>query len=343
MCVAIVAKAGFTPERKVLKYCFDKNNDGCGYAFAKDGKVCVRRFLIQGFNKFWRSFQKDRQSLNQNDSILIHFRKKSAGDISIDNCHPFLIGDAAAIHNGTLGGKWGDHEKSDTRHFCEEILSQLPEGFYHNSTLMSMLASYIKPSKMALLDFSGAVFILNADKWVEDGKNLYSNSDYKPAPPKVVTTTEAVLEESKELTLSGGQCCECCGTNLVGRKREWCLPSSLTSIKRYVCCCYRCSSRKTDERIPFFAHEVIRRAGSTHDVHLKCIRCGSRYEENSVKKGCPSCDLPECPASFLTPPVCAYCDQWIKFDEIPGYLFHGMHRECWLDFQNDEAGMGIAI
>jgi hypothetical protein len=75
-------------------------------------------------------------------------------------------------------------QHSDTWYFNEEILKQLPEGWMYNTAIHKLIEPFISWSKIAVLNITNEVLILNESSgvWDQEDGNWYSNTTYK-APP----------------------------------------------------------------------------------------------------------------------------------------------------------------
>lgn len=82
-----------------------QNTDGFGFAFARNGKIIhhksklsLTKCIQSGDNRnITRFLPKKREGW-----IILHIRNATHGKISARNSHPFLAGDYAMVHNGTL-------------------------------------------------------------------------------------------------------------------------------------------------------------------------------------------------------------------------------------------------
>lgn len=83
-----------------------KNTDGFGFAFTSKGKIhsfktadsvsdCIKK--IKKSDNILRYFPTER-----NGWLILHIRNATHGAVSSRNAHPFVLGDIAMVHNGTL-------------------------------------------------------------------------------------------------------------------------------------------------------------------------------------------------------------------------------------------------
>lgn len=201
MCIAINAPKGTSPTKGALETSFIYNSDGCGYCFAKDGKLIIKKGFFD-FESFLKSYQKDNiQGVNK----LIHFRISTSGKINKLNCHPFLITDELAmIHNGVIP-HFGNKIENDTLQFVKLILRPIivANGVKSllNPSIQKMLIESIGNSKLAFLDNEGNSYIINEKLGHRYNSIWYSNETYKEKNSFSYYGEEFIYDESK--------CAEC--------------------------------------------------------------------------------------------------------------------------------------
>jgi hypothetical protein len=187
MCIIVYKPENKQVEKDVLKTCFESNNDGFGFSYVENESLYRLRSVSKDFEKFWSHYQK-----HQHKSLLMHFRVRTHGEINIENCHPYVINDDWVLfHNGTLTayGKLAHKRKdkpSDTLVFTENLMQPLltkhPEAFSdEDSEIKFLVEDHIFPSRMALMNSSGKVILLNetsaSARWNEGV--WFSNDGYK--------------------------------------------------------------------------------------------------------------------------------------------------------------------
>jgi len=185
MCIAILNPAdGAELSRRQVRNSYHNNPDGCGMAWALDGKLYTWTSVNSGYRSFIKRYRAVR-SLGVH--VVAHFRLATHGLRDEDNCHPFLVKDGgfAVVHNGIIsgadrafGGKENAH-KSDTWLFCENILESLPDRWWDDKGLLELVSDYIAGSKLVILPTDGRWVIINPSlgEWGKDG-NWYSNSTH---------------------------------------------------------------------------------------------------------------------------------------------------------------------
>jgi hypothetical protein len=179
MCLAIYQPKGKEVPEKHLKNGFENHGDGCGIAWAEDGKLKVKKGVGMKFEEFLEWYNQVKQF-----PCLIHFRKSTSGKIDEANCHPFIFneGKLAAIHNGVLNIKCNDKDFSDTYHFVTLVLDPIIRKYHipvNDGSLNYLICTSIGSDKLAVMDGNGKTYIFNEEKGTWDEGVWYSNNSFK--------------------------------------------------------------------------------------------------------------------------------------------------------------------
>lgn len=191
MCIIVYKPAGeVCPSWKTLKTCYNNNPDGCGFMYAENDAVHIRKGFMS-----WRSFKtafkpfKNREDL----PITLHFRITTNGGTNPQNTHPFplteKVGELKALnldcevgiaHNGIISLTAYAEKMSDTMEFIRKYGSCIINSptWYYNRNSNKLLAEVIK-SKMLVLSKDGHGEIVG-DGWTHDDGIWYSNTTFKP-------------------------------------------------------------------------------------------------------------------------------------------------------------------
>lgn len=180
MCIAAVVPAGLKITEDQLTSCRNRNPDGAGMAYVKDGKVHIKKGLfkiediVSTYNMLADSYGKD-------NPMLVHFRIATQGVVGEKNCHPFPIKGGAVIHNGILWNVGGRTAlKSDTA----ELFAALHNVFNKNDVEKAKAQIEIAlgySNKIAALYDDGSTVVLNESSWTKsDSGVLFSNNCYLP-------------------------------------------------------------------------------------------------------------------------------------------------------------------
>ncbi len=260
MCVIVYKPAGTTITRRMLKACYETNDDGAGMAFAVNNRLYVSRGYF-GFRRLYRYFRKIERTYPE-ANILLHFRLATSGGVSADKCHPFYVNENLAFaHNGVFP-KMGSDVESDTQEFNRTILQCLPENFLKNEEIKNELERWCKEtgSKLAFMDNKGEVTLLNEDGGVWEDGIWFSNMIWKWTNYDNYDI-ETTYDYGKNVYISKYQGrCEICGLSFPLSELRW-----DSVISGWMC--ETCAIRE-------------RAKASYYSV---CSFCGGKYKHNEGK------------------------------------------------------------
>jgi predicted glutamine amidotransferase len=219
MCLAIVASKMRSDEEKEfilqsVRNAWKDNPHGGGLAYSNGDCVIIDKgyMTLESF---------ETATLNALDiftdsDILIHLRYASVGVISADNCHPFLMGESAFIHNGTIRSlDCGDESITDTELFGIYV-SKLPEDFMHWDGYTELIEDFLGYSKVAFIDKYGNSQIYNSYQGTYEGTTWLSNEYYRSDVYRSDKNVMIVPKVSDAKTSYDSQedQCYCCGSML---------------------------------------------------------------------------------------------------------------------------------
>jgi glutamine amidotransferase len=176
-----------TPDMERFRIASLNNPDGFGFAIST-GKTIIKAHSMN-FEEVANKFT-DLRATNKGPA-LFHFRIATHGSETIDNCHPFTLGqdpDTVLAHNGILpvAIPKGD-KRSDTKVFAEDIMpgiggiTSLDDNDY-----FAKLALWAAGSKLAFLTVHDEAkfdwYIINEKDGHWDKDMWWSNSSYRNAP-----------------------------------------------------------------------------------------------------------------------------------------------------------------
>ena len=181
MCLAIFKPAGQSIDPEHLTNAAERNPDGGGIAYTDGSTMTVEKGFFDGAETIIKL-------LEELESVpaLVHFRWSTQGDIDDTNCHPFIVGDWAMIHNGHIPCV-ADHPKhSDTYLYASDKMARRVQGNPQWPLLprsAKKMSREIGASKLAFLRENGDSLIVNEKQgsWV-DGV-WFSNDGYKKYTP----------------------------------------------------------------------------------------------------------------------------------------------------------------
>lgn len=182
MCIAILTLAGKKLDDDSLTRAFRGNSDGAGFAYIREGRVQVEKGFMSADAVKDKYAQLIAAKANE-QPMLIHMRIATTGEVSRDNCHPFVVGrgqgNGAMIHNGSIYSGKHDGRKSDTRVLAERQRNNFNYSVVNEAIkeLGTELGSY---NKLVFLWPNGKYNIVNESqgRWY-DGIWI-SNHHFKP-------------------------------------------------------------------------------------------------------------------------------------------------------------------
>lgn len=188
MCLLTLMPDGVNIDYEKARQAAKSNPDGFGFAI--HAKTAIIKDHDMDFEKLWLRWADLRQTYT--GAALFHWRISTHGTTSIDNCHPFNVGndDKTVLgHNGMLPITMPVHDKrSDTKLFAEYVLPKLGGvTALDNETTFKEIETWATGSKLAVLTVNPSSqadwYILNepAGHWL-DGM-WWSNSSYKKTYP----------------------------------------------------------------------------------------------------------------------------------------------------------------
>ncbi|RDI45304.1 class II glutamine amidotransferase [Nocardia mexicana] len=187
MCILTFYRPGVTPDLVALHAGAIVNPDGHGYAVVADDRILVGHGLDP--DRVIDEFATVRAEFPDTPA-LFHSRLATHGTVSVDNCHPFIVGGderTVLAHNGilpTLVQPPKGDLRSDTRIAAEDFLPTQPFGSLDAWTGRSGLEQWLRTDKMVLLTIDPAyrhtayVFNEHLGHHSDDGA-WYSNTSYQ--------------------------------------------------------------------------------------------------------------------------------------------------------------------
>lgn len=197
MCIIIAKKKGIDlPCKDIIKRCWDRNPQGAGLCFARDGQVHIEKGFMQFEELDSRLEALDEEMNIRESSLIIHFRIATSGRTDEGNCHPFPVtddaeairsksvtSDLAMAHNGVIQDfSMLQSKYSDTQHFIMKVVMPLynmsaKHDFYREEKIRYLLSKSVNGSRLAFMNGDGEIYTIG--KWIEDDGILYSNDGYQ--------------------------------------------------------------------------------------------------------------------------------------------------------------------
>ena len=187
MCLLSCYLPGARASRAALEIAAQRNPDGFGWAIIADDEIVTYRTLdpVEGVESFLEF-----RELYLDGHALWHSRLTTHGTTSLDNVHPFIVGNderVVAAHNGILPLDPTDG-RSDTRVFAEDMMNA---HYLDDSTVMEWVGGWAGRSKIAFLSVHPAtrasLYIVNEElgHWSSETRGVwYSNDSYREPEPR---------------------------------------------------------------------------------------------------------------------------------------------------------------
>jgi glutamine amidotransferase len=169
------------PAREKLENSALNNPHGFGYAIAVPSEFRIHTFRTMNPDEAINRFFDDRAKYLDGYAIW-HARYATHGTTTLDNCHPFMVGDDTGTylaHNGILSVIENPQEnRSDTRIFAEDLLPTIGGvESLDNPQVWNMLEDFTTGSKIAVLTVNPVakhqLYLLHADKGLEDSNKVW--------------------------------------------------------------------------------------------------------------------------------------------------------------------------
>lgn len=197
MCIAVVKPKGVKPpSMQTLQNCWDRNSDGAGIMYTKDGKLHINKGFMT-WDKFKGFYDKLVRLIDMDKELVgYHFRITTDGGTSPENCHPFPLSSVmddlkvlkystdhrTVMHNGVISNysSYSRTDKdSDTQKFIAKYLYHIDRGVYDwldNKHLCTSVEEMLG-SRLAVFN-TDRTYKLLGEGWREVEGVWFSNGNY---------------------------------------------------------------------------------------------------------------------------------------------------------------------
>jgi len=194
MCIIIHREKGSNVPNDVLEYNKKKNPDGFGLAWRDDEGLHHRKYAPTDYDAFHAMLK--RLDRNADIEYVAHYRLATHGPACERLSHPFPYEDedgneVLVFHNGIIPIHTPKDE-SDTSHFVNAVLAQLPDGWWNNNAMRFLVEGAIGGSRLLVMTAKETVR-LNQRMWTTKGGIHYSSepgpgSSYSGWKPQATTS-----------------------------------------------------------------------------------------------------------------------------------------------------------
>ena len=206
MCLILHKPKGETFDKQKMLNCFERNKDGFGWMYYDPGlgKIVSDKTLDMDAEQCAEFVN----SLKNYEGVF-HWRFKTHGAVTKENCHPFTVTerskghgvDMYMMHNGVISTKGlpdeveGWEKPSDTVIFLEHVVKPILEvkpTLIRKPAFQFLLDDYIGHSKLAFMFGKGEVVRVNEKAGTSFGEcwcsnNSYFSPPYTPSANKTLT------------------------------------------------------------------------------------------------------------------------------------------------------------
>lgn len=169
MCLIVVIKrdskeASINFALSELSIKWAMNDDGAGYAYARNGQVRIVKPFWK-LSRLKKCLIRDIKKYNEKSDFVVHLRMATHGKRDRLNTHPHPIakGRLALAHNGILTGfGLADKRYSDTVEYCRSLKSADPKVITSQVFREAMATQIGDHNKFAIINGEGHTFIINA-------------------------------------------------------------------------------------------------------------------------------------------------------------------------------------
>lgn len=188
MCMLCVIPPNVIPSREKLENSALNNPDGFGFAIVIPSEKRIHAERTMNADTSISRFIEMREKYPEGYAMW-HARLSTHGTVTVDNCHPFMVGGDSQTylaHNGILPilEPIGDR-RSDTRIFAEDLFPAIGGvAGLDNPQVLNLIEDFTSGSKLCILTVDPRAkyqcYIIHEEKGVRDESDVWwSNDSYE--------------------------------------------------------------------------------------------------------------------------------------------------------------------
>jgi predicted glutamine amidotransferase len=153
MCIITVLPPNVHLTREQIADALVNNQHGVGVMYSYRRQL----YVAYSMSRDPRRLLSWLNSMPGRTTRVVHFRKQTAGNISRENLHPFVIhGRFGLMHNGTLdhsiAPRGKDEPRSDTRIFADDLLATMTPEMLTKPALWKLIDAAGEDNRIVMLD-----------------------------------------------------------------------------------------------------------------------------------------------------------------------------------------------
>ncbi len=182
MCVIIYSRQPSKVRDAIIENMARNNPHGLGAMWYEENTLVVDQVLEENPITYYREAAARAESAGS--PLGFHFRKRTSGDVSLDNVHPFDAGSTWMMHNGTIQGALPDTAElaSDSVNFARLIRrmeKDTGQAVTASVNVLRMLGMAAQGSRLLLAPKTAlpgrSMFLVNPGAWQFIGVHAISN------------------------------------------------------------------------------------------------------------------------------------------------------------------------
>lgn len=178
MCLIIAKPKKINIPEYVISSAIERNSDGWGILYYDGTQVQAIKYLNLDIIQARKELDSQISRLGNKYNLYIHLRMATGGSISLENTHPFKLGNSGVwmLHNGVMSIA-PTKDKSDTAQFAEMIspILECNLNIIYESYFDDIVNYYANGDRLLFMLPNGEVIIKGTGKWRNEKGVILSN------------------------------------------------------------------------------------------------------------------------------------------------------------------------